>query len=487
MTNLNEIVLQMNDERFNELCESFKFTRADKYFILIKHIRQNQDDENIIIRDLETSLGAYYALRSRLHDKVKAFLLQKISESKTGLYKHVTHLPELLYNTPKKTAISILQKLEADLLKSDMPYELSHVYSVLKKIYIHSPKYFHYSQRFNKTLAYTTSIHKAEELMIDFSKLIASHYVSRSKQLEELVVLIRSEIHNLSNLYASHRLKLYKLFIDISFALWLPDSIAISEDDPVEDMLKEADKILQSCPNDVNYIHLDKIYYFLAFEYYHSLGIHKKAAVYFDSLKENLCSFLLYNFCTFPSKILISKIEHYTALNTPDLLEEEYLVLKKNYVPDPEDLPGYITYNKYKAIICMITGKYVDAINYLAKTCDKINFRDYPHAEIEFKLMLTVCYSMVNGYEMSQQTLKGIMRRINEMEEGVYENAKALAKLLHIQNSPNINSARAQKVIMRQRDKFIEKNKGIYKMFEGIDLSNDFIRKLTKFVKDPAE
>ncbi len=484
MTNLNEIIHQMKEKQFADFCESLKATSAEKYFILAKHIRNNEKDENVIMLHLEASKSAYYALRSRLHNRIKNFLSENIAVSKNNLYHHVTHIPDLLYNTSKKSATAVLEKLEVDLVKSDMPYELSHVYSALKKIHIHSSKYFHYSQLYNKTLAYTTSLQKAEELTSDFNKALATYYVSRDKQLKDVMVFIRTEMHNLSSLYASHRLRLFRLFIDISFALYLPELEIIAHDPPVEDMLEEVNSILQSCPNDVNYLHLDKVYYFLAFEYYHSVGIHKKAAVYLDSLKENLPSFLLYNFCAFPSKILLSKIEHYTALHKQRFLYDENKTFLKDYSPDPEDVPGMILYNKYLALVCIINGRYLDAIHFLSQICMEINFRNYPHSELELKLLLSLCYSMENGYEMSEQTLKNIIRRINDYQDGEYENAKALAKLIHIQNSVGAASVNLQKKILKLRDRFNETNKGEYKMLEGLTLSDDFINTLCKFAKD---
>lgn len=470
----------MKEESFNSLSAQLKENKADKFHSLLVHFRENQLSDEEIAENLKVNSNAYYTLKSRLYNKIQEFLTSNLSGPKADLLKSVANIPNLVFDTPRDTAMAVLAKLEKDLVEFDMPYELTNVYNALKKLHIHSPKYYEYTQLYNKHVAYTIALDKAEDLLANFHKNLGDYYASRNNVLLEVLWLIKKEMTNLCRLYDSHHLTVYGNILNISFALFVPLAQAIENDDPVEDILAATEDILKSYPKDVTYQHLITALNFLSFEYYHHLKLHKKEAQYFEAVNSRLSSFLLYNFCAFTSRFLISKIERYTQLNEEGKLYEENQQL--DYTPDESDIPNYINYIKYLAAGAFHAKKYNEAVTLLNKLLNDISFKNYSHSEIEVKLFLALSYSMINKYDPAHSVIRSASRKIREMSEEMdYENATVFIKILSLQMDSNSKSAEEKLIALR--NKFLLLNQGATRMLEYLKLSDDFIKVLAKSIK----
>ncbi len=476
MLNLRELILVLKENDYRSFVKSFKKNKAEKFLLLTQCLRNARLTEEEIIRKLDLNANAYYILKFRVYQKIKEFLSAQLSYSKTDLYVNISLIPNLLYNTSKKEARLVLEQLEEDLLQNDMSYALAIVYSALKKVHAGSPQFFHYSRQYNKNMAYIATIDKAEDLLVNFNKTLGDYFISRNSELLDLLLFIKKEMSATSKLYNSHHLNMYKLILDISLAVTIPE-IEQEEDEPIEDMLEAMNNIFTTFPNNPVYQHLDKVYQYFAFEYYHGIGIHKKAASFLETISETLPSFLLYNFCVFPSKILISKLEHYRALKKQHLLFEENKELIKEYDADPENEANFINYFKYLAVSAFYSKKYVDAIDYLNTIVTRLSIRNYIHADIEIKLLLVICNSLIEKYSVAAVSLKSVIRKTSEMEGNEYEHVKILCKLLKMQS---YSTMQPFDKMLEMRDAFLHLNKGNYRVLEWIDFSDDLILSLGK-------
>lgn len=472
----------MKEESFNSLSSQLKENKADKFHALLVHFRENQLTDEEIAENLKVNSNAYYTLKSRLYNKIQEFLTSNLSGPKADLLKSVANIPNLIFDTPRDTAMAVLTKLEKDLVEFDMPYELTNVYNALKKLHIHSPKYYEYTQLYNKHVAYTIALDKAEDLLANFHKNLGDYYASRDKALLEVLWLIKKEMTNLCRLYDSHHLTVYGNILNISFALFVPLPQAVENDDPVEDILAATEDILKTYPKDVTYQHLVTALNFLSFEYYHHLKLYKKEAQYFEAVNSRLSSFLLYNFCAFTSQFLISKIERYNQLNDEGKLYEENQQQLNDYTPDESDVPNYINYIKYLAAGAFHAKKYSESVALLNKLLNDISFKNYAHSEIEVKLFLALSYSMINKYDPAHSVIRSASRKIREMSEEMdYENATVFIKILSLQMDSNSKSAEEKLIALR--NKFQLLNQGNTRMLEYLKLSDDFIKVLAKSIK----
>jgi tetratricopeptide (TPR) repeat protein len=359
-----------------------------------------------------------------------------------------------------------------------MPYALTSVFNALKKIHRFSPKYFDYAQQYNKHLAYTMALDKVEELLADFCKTLGEYLLSRDKKLLELLPVIKREMNNHAQLYESHHLKVYKNILDVSFALFVPLPDEIVNDEPIDDILIQTEKIIQQYPNDTLYASLKNIVTFLWFEYYHTLKIYKKAVLYYEILNVNLSSFLLYNFCTVPSLFLISKIDTALVSDSEETLWEDFKKLSSNFTSDTADIPNHINYAKFHAVAAFYSGRNDEAIAVLNELINDISFLSFPHAEIEVKLFLALCYICANKYDLSFYLVKNVQRKLRDMKNPEYENAIVFSKLLTLQMDFS-HKHRVEKMF-ELRNKFISLNHGEMHMLEFIRLSDDFMKQLSK-------
>jgi hypothetical protein len=220
----------------------------------------------------------------------------------------------------------------------------------------------------------------------------------------------------------------------------------------------------------------------LAFEYYHKLNLPKKEARYFEEVDKKLTSFLLFNHCCFTTKFLISKIERYVELGIEGELYEHNQKALPNYEPDKNDIPNYINFAKYMATSAFYAKKYQEAVNILNNLINDISFKNYPHAEIEVKLLLALNYSMVNKYDPATSLLRSVTRKIREIDDEMgYENALIFYKILSLQMS---SSARqVDQKIGQLFSKFELLNQKSNRMLEYIKIDESFIKALSQVVK----
>jgi len=471
MIHLDALIFQMSEQEYEALRSDLAKNKADKFLSLLGYIKEGRLSDEQISSTLNVNQSAYYTLKSRLHDKIQDVISSGLTGMKMKLAVSVSNIPDLVYNTPRETAIAILKKLEEDLIENDLPHELRGVYSALKKLHLHSPKYFTYSQKYNKHLAYIASIDKSEELIAQFNKTLSIYYLSKKKEHIDVLHLIKKEVSNISHLYQSHHLRINKIIVDLSFALFIPLPEAVQNDSPVEDMLNEMEKILTKYSDDKSYGHLRLVYYFFSFEYYRSIKQHKKASVYFYKLNEHLPVFLQYNFCCFTTKFLLSALGFKPFLNSEDNSGATFLKFG-NFIPDLNDVPNYINYQFSRAVLSVNEKNYTEAIGIINGLLGEVSFREYPFAEAEVKLLLAFLYFRRGLMENAASLLKSLSRKIREHNtSNEYKNALMLLKIVNLK----LQTESDQKKISRHIMQFLQVNDGTYKILDCLNLNEDFL------------
>ena len=101
------------------------------------------------------------------HVKNPGSYRQQIQANVRFSLKHIAARRHVLHPSAKAIAIATLKKLEKDLIDYDLSNELTIVYKSLKKLHVNSPDYFHYSQLYNRHVAYMLALDKAEDLLAD--------------------------------------------------------------------------------------------------------------------------------------------------------------------------------------------------------------------------------------------------------------------------------------------------------------------------------
>jgi hypothetical protein len=169
-------------------------------------------------------------------------------------------------------------------------------------------------------------------------------------------------------------------------------------------------------------------------------------------------------------------------LGTESELYDQNQVALSNYEPDKNDIPNYINFAKYMATSAFYAKKYQEAVQILNGLINDISFKNYPHSEIEIKLLLALNYSMINKYDPATSLLRSITRKIRELDDEMgYENALIFYKILSLQMS---SSARqVEQKIAQLFSKFELLNQKSNRMLEYIKIDESFIKSLSQVVK----
>lgn len=472
---LQKVIHQLNEKDYSLLSLQMKESKADKFLSLLVNYRKENTTDKELISILNVNVSAFHTLKSRLSEKVQYFLFKNIAETRVELIQNVAKIDQLVYNTPRETAIQILKKLEAELIKNDMPNELIVVYKALKKLHLHSPKYFEYSQLYNKHVAYHLAQDSAEDLLSSFCKTLSEYYLSRNEIQLTSLVLLKKEMENVCRLYKSHRLKIYKNILDIHFNLFLPEAVQIHEETTIESMLAESHEILKTFEDDRVYKHLIQVINFLYFEYYYKLKLHKNALIYYDKISDKTEAMLLLNHSCFASHFLISKIEYTIAGSKHpnfhlknDTLEDE---------PDPENIPNFILFTYHKTSIAFYEGLYPDAIQYLNKLLREISFKSIAFSEVEVKLFLAMLYLFNKDEEQAAAILRNVTRKINE--EKTSEKYKCVTPFLKLLKSLGKGqSGKKDEKTISLNNYYKAANVGQYRILESIVLNDELLSKI---------
>ena len=173
---------------------------------LLKILREEQLEETTILERLDVSTNAYYALRSRLNNRIESFYLEQLEGGKNELYRQVVNINELVLTKSRTIAIATLKKLEKELANNDLFHELTLVYQALKKLHLNTPEHFQYSQLYNKHSAQLLAFEKTETLTAEYFKTYNQGLLEMNLSENQEAKLIRDSIDAINNRYNSHRI-----------------------------------------------------------------------------------------------------------------------------------------------------------------------------------------------------------------------------------------------------------------------------------------
>lgn len=418
MERLKKVIRELSDKDFTQIKSALEKKESKKFLGVLVSYREKNATEEKIRTSIKCSKGAYYVLKSRLLDKIQELLVEKRKVPNTISLAHY------LYDSPRETAISTLHQLEKNCIDNDIPQELINVLSVLKKAHFYSDKYFHYSQLYNKQIAYTLALEKAEELLFNFNKTLANYFFSRSSTDKEIISFLLKEMKNIYSLNQSHRFELIKNFMLIQCQLFT--DIALHDEDHTEDLIETCEQITNNYPNDPQSKYYNLVVSYFWLEYYCTINQPKKIIYYFEIVNKQSQTWLLYNNYCLSFKFLYTKLHVFSSLNKMKELKNE----EKEIYFDKYDFYTQSTLKFQEAIIDMYCGSLQESINILRGLIDGITLHHFCHFEIEIKLTLAYLYIKQNNTEMADMLLKNLSRKINTTRKADYLNALQFTKIL---------------------------------------------------------
>lgn len=428
MLKLKKIITDISIEDYTTVEEMLIKNNAKNFLFLLRHYRENQISDNDIISKLELNYNSFYVLKFRLHEKILNFLSKNIRPTKIDITDLFHEVNTICYTKPRETAISLLKKLEKDLLSYEMHNELLILYSALKKLHIYSQKYEYYSQLYDKHLSFIHCIEKAEELLGSFNRQVAQYHFSRSFETRENLHTIREEISQLYIRHPSRQIKIIQNITEIQLVLFCHS--CLSSEIHLEEKLNQSLKLVGELPE----ISSSKAFHisieYLYFEFYKHIGNRKYAKIYFDKIMTGFNYLLLKTNISFTSMFLLSKISFLQEADKEELIGNNSKVV---LLYDDEDLHSRVLLGLYEAMLSYHKNKIQESVNILNNILKMIGLKDFLHINFEIKLTLAYFYINLKEFDLAENILRNISRKIKKENLQNYQNVLDLVIALSIQ------------------------------------------------------
>ena len=437
MAKLKNIIKQLSEKDFKSIHDSLIESNAEKSAYLLKALRERSLSDSKIMVELEVNANAYYTLRSRLNQKIEEHLIQQMESPRTDILRKVANLNEVLFTKKRTISIATLKKLEKELLDYDLANELTVVYKSLKKIHINSTEHFHYSQLYNRHVAYMLAVDKAEDLMAEYVKKYGSFLLSGDETEKLGLNLLVREMQNVARLYESHRLYVYQSCMVIYHRLFVEEDDNLQQEgESIEDTFDHVQKIFDTYNLDPLYYHINLVFEFLKLEYYNHYKVFRQAEKFYEEVNDAAGNLLVnYTNYTFSAQFLISKLERHLRLGTEKELYTENESIIMDFEADLQDVPKHLIYVIYKALSSYYIGKYDEAAKLINGLLNELSLKKYPFAQMEVKTLLALQYCMLKDFELFNQLSNSIQRQIRMFGKDECENVLIFLKILKVATS----------------------------------------------------
>lgn len=437
MAKLKHIIKQLSEEDFRAIHDQLIDSNADKSAYLLKSMREKRISDAKIMEELEVNTNAYYTLRSRLNQKIEDYLLQQMESPRTDLLKKVANINETVFTKKRAITVATLKKLEKELKDYDLSNELTIVYKTLKKLHVNTDEHFTYSKLYNEHVAYMLAMDKAEDLLAEYFKKFG-YYSLTGDEVDRLgLTLLQREVDNVCSLYQSHRLYIYQSCLNVFHRLFVDPELNGEGQEPIEDIMKQAQVIFDTYYLDAIYYHLQIVFEFLSLLYYDHYKVFRKAEEYYNSVNDK-SSLLLSNFSlyTYPPALLHTKLERHLRLGTESELCEENEELFDDYESDLNDVPKHLNYVMYRAICCYYAGRFNEAGKWINNLLNDVSMRRFPNAVLEIKSILALQYCCMQDFDLFNQLVNSVQRQIRILGKDNCEDIVIFIKMLKISISP---------------------------------------------------
>ncbi len=400
MAKLKNIIKQLSEKDYKLIYDSLLESNAEKSAYLLKALRERQLSDSKIMTELEVTPNAYYTLRSRLNIRIEEHLVQQMESPRTDILKKVANLNEVLFTKKRTISLTTLKKLEKELIDYDLASELTVIYKCLKKLNINSPEHFHYSQLYNRHIAYMLAVDKAEDLLAGYFKKYGNYYFTSDETERMGLILLLKEMQNVAKLYESHRLYVFQSCMLIFHRLFVePDDHFQADGESIEDVFAQVQKIFDTYHLDPLYYHMDLVFEFLKVEYYNHYKVYRQLEKHFEEVNDAVANLIVnYSSYTFPARFLLTKLERHLRLGTEKEIVTENESLFADIEPDLLDVPHHTVCTIYRALGFYYVSRFEEAAKILNGLLNDVSLKKHPFVQMEVKAISGLAVLYVKGF-----------------------------------------------------------------------------------------
>ncbi len=480
MESLNKTIKKLSNKDYLELLEEVTGNRKDKPFMVLDSARNKNLSDNEVIELLGVNTSTYYTLKSRLWDKIAVALSKEVDKLKVKTARAPIHL----YNTNKNVSIKDLENLEKELIEYDLSSELIVVYKTLARLHLHTEDYEHYQKLYDKHVAFSLAVTKAEDLLYDFTKKMSKYLLTKSAEDLEDVKRVRREVANIFELYSSHRLYVLNSILKIYYWCQVPGDMneLKGREVEVDQMLQEIRKIFDKYFLDNFYQSIKPLVDMMYFVYYQKTENHIRADHHFklvNALVPELCEKHMLSF--YLIQFLNAKVSKYMHEGIIEKLIDQNKELRDNFEISKDESYNYAALQRFFAICKFYEGDFNNAAKIINDLRNEVSLRNYVYFEIELKLFQALQYCLIGNEELCSQLMVSITRQMPD-EDPHFEPVKLFMKVM--KNAMKTSEFRQKiKKVTDSWNTFQESDKGNYSWLWFVKMDEALIRRMSNPMK----
>jgi len=479
MDALKKTIKKLNEEEYQGLISKMGIGKDSKPYMVMEMSRLKDLDDTEMIDLLQVNPSTYYTLKSRMKAKMASILSKEVDNPISVLMDEVARVPANLYGPNKEVAIRALKDLEKQLLEYDLSNELIIVYKTLAQLNLYTYDYEYYTKLYNKYVAYSLAVSKAENLFYDFVKRIGQYQLTGSQQDLEAVSALERELSNICELYGSHRLYVYYNVVRIYYMCIVPEMVneLKKKEMEIDGILTEIRKIFDKYQLDTFYQNIKFVVDFLYFTYYLRTGSIVRAEHYYKKANEKVAELSQKHILNFyVIQMLNSKLDFYNQSGNISVLTDLNGAIEHDLDIDKNEVYHYLAVRKYLAACKFYEGDFTKAARILNDLRNQMSLKQYPLMDMEFKLFQAMQYCMMGDDELYIQIINSIKRQISDDEPG-HEQIKIFIKLLNAGMKPTDFKKKIDKINQLWRQ-FKEAQENEYPILSFVKLDDKLIKKL---------
>lgn len=431
---LSKIVSSLSQKQYVLLLEKIGGAENHKNFITLERIRHGDNLKNISTL-LGISIGAFNTHRSRLLKKVSEHIGSLQTNQLSLLKEETARISHIVLQNDREISLRILYDMEARLKKYDLANELSIIYKLLARLHRFYPEFEHYEMLYKKYVAFALAVTKAEDLLYGFIYNLSHYYLNNNAHYKKDIEYQLTQLENFSELYSSHRLYVIYTIAEIYYNC---SFLSINElklhEIETEEKLHKIDTILNKYTDDEFYQNISNTVPYLFFEYYANINNPVKANHYLEKINTTIpkvSNKQLWPF--FITQMINSIVSELLENGNTSLIFETHHILKLHYRPNKNEVPHYISFYRFSAIIFYLNKQYKEAAKTINDIRNNAPLKNYPEIDAELKLFLSFLYALLNDEDLANRYLASTKRLVldnNELKPVVKAFGKVVTLIL---------------------------------------------------------
>jgi hypothetical protein len=484
MEALNKTIKKLSEGEYQELLAAVAGRKNNKPYLVLEAARKSSLDENKMMEVLGVNPSTYYTLKSRLNERIAQYLSQNVKNPISALKDKVALVPAMVFSNDREVAIRALKNLEKQLIEYDLSNELIVVYKALARLSMYNADFDYYEKEYNRHVAYSLSVVKAEDIFYDFVKRTGNFMLSRDERDKEAVKASLRELTNISELYQGHRLFVMFNIVRIYYLC------IFTKPENLKSLEIEVDTILQQVKKHFDKYELDTFYQsikflvdYLYFEYYQKTGNAVRADHYYNIINNGVPEVAFKPvFSFYVTQFLNSKIERFLVNGNVPELTNINSELEGNFETDISEPYPCVSFRRFLAIGKFYEGDYSASARIMNNLRNEVSMKKYLFSDVEYKLFQAMQYCFLGEDGLCSQLLHSVKRQITE-DEKLFDSAAIFIKLLKAAIKPE-EFRKKVKRLTEIYESFKAANTGSNSILWFVKMDDAMIRKLANPIKD---